>query len=458
MGWKGTVAGVAALLVGVAGVGTGVVLAQRDDGPAAAAPSVTPSPTPPPLVDPPPVLAAPPAGPPQTAAGIAKALAGPLSDDRLGARVTATVLDAETGAVLLDRGAGTYVIPASTAKLATAVALLSVAGPDQRLTTRVLAGPRPGDVVLVGGGDATLSAAPAGTPTLYAGAPRLATLAAAAKKAGAGAVKRVIVDSSLFAGAGMAPGWDPIDIAGGYVTPISALMLDSGRTEGVTARSYDPDLDAGKAFAAALGAPAAQVLRGAAAPGAAVLGEVKSQPVPRLVEKMMLDSDNVLAEMLARQVAIAEGRPASFDGASAATRAVLARLDLPTGGDKLVDGSGLSMQDRITPALLAALLRRAVLADDPRLHALVPALPVSGYLGTLDDRFLTGPAAVAAGQVRAKTGTLSGVSSLAGLVRGADGRLLAFAVVADRVPAGGQLPAEAALDTVAATLAGCGCR
>src|SRR6185369_3360040 len=163
------------------------------------------------------------------------------------------------------------------------------------------------------------------------------------------------------------------------------------------------------------------------------------------------------AEVLSRQVAIAEGRPASFTGAAAATRAVLARLGLPAAGDRLVDGSGLSLQDRVTPALLAGLLRVASGPADPRLHALVPALPVSGYLGTLDDRYRTGPAALAAGEVRAKTGTLDGVSSLAGLVRGADGRLLVFAVVADRVPAGGTLPAEAAMDEVAAALTTCGC-
>jgi D-alanyl-D-alanine carboxypeptidase/D-alanyl-D-alanine-endopeptidase (penicillin-binding protein 4) len=121
-----------------------------------------------------------------------------------------------------------------------------------------------------------------------------------------------------------------------------------------------------------------------------------------------------------------------------------------------VDGSGLSLTDRLTPALLVAVLRAAAGPDRPELRALLPGLPVSGYDGTLDDRF-RGPAAPAAGQVRAKTGTLTGVSSLAGLVRGAGGRLLAFAVVADRVSPAGTLGAEAALDSVAAALARCGC-
>jgi serine-type D-Ala-D-Ala carboxypeptidase/endopeptidase (penicillin-binding protein 4) len=460
VGWTGArvaVAGACALVVGAAGVGAGLWLVGRDPARPAlgAAPTATPTPTPTPPAEPAPVLADPTAGPPQTAAGVARALAAPLADPRLGGRVAATVLDAETGAVLLDRGGATPVVPASTAKLTTAVAVLSVTTPDQRLTTRVVAGARPGEVVLVGGGDATLSAAPAGTPSTYPGAARIATLAAAVRKK-AGRVTRVVVDSSLFPGPAMAPSWDPVDVAGGYITPVTAAMVDAGRQPGRRARSSTPDLAAGTALAAALGVPTAPVTRGKAAAGAAVLAAVSSQPVPRLVETMLLDSDNVLAEALVRQVALAEGQPASFAGAAAATRAVLGRLGLPA-GDRLVDGSGLSLQDRVTPALLAGLLQRAVSDRDPRLHALVPALPVAGYLGTLDDRYRTGPAALAAGQVRAKTGTLTGVSSLAGLVRGADGRLLAFAVVADRVPAAGTLGAEAALDDVAATLARCGC-
>ena len=460
MRWTGArlaIAGGSALAIGAAAVIGGVVVAgsggAADQG---AAPTATASPSPSPLATPTPVLAAPPTGPPQTATGVARKLAGPLADLRLGSRVSATVVDAETGQVLLDRGAADPVTPASTAKLATSVALLSVTEPDQRLTTRLVAGSRPGDVVLVGGGDPTLSAAPAGKPTAYEGAARVSTLAALAKQAGLGPVSRVVVDSSLFSGPTMAPTWNPADVRGGYIAPITAAMVDAGRQDGLRARSTTPDLAAGRALAVALGVPKAAVVRGRAPVGATALAAVGSQPIPRLVEQMLLASDNVLAEALARQVAIAEGRPASFAGAVDSTREVLARLGMPA-GDRLLDGSGLSAQDRVTPALLAALLRAAADPDQPGLHALVPGLPVSGYLGTLDDRYRTGPAAVAAGEVRAKTGTLDGVSSLAGLVRGADGRLLVFAVVADRVPAGGTLPAEAAMDEVAAALTTCGC-
>ena len=460
MRWTGArlaIAGGSALAIGAAAVIGGVVVAgsggAADQG---AAPTATASPSPSPLATPTPVLAAPPTGPPQTATGVARKLAGPLADRRLGSRVSATVVDAETGQVLLDRGAAEPVTPASTAKLATSVALLSVTEPDQRLTTRLVAGSRPGDVVLVGGGDPTLSAAPAGKPTAYEGAARVSTLAALAKQAGLGPVSRVVVDSSLFSGPTMAPTWNPADVRGGYIAPITAAMVDAGRQEGLRARSTTPDLAAGRALAVALGVAKAAVVRGRAPVGATALAAVGSQPIPRLVEQMLLASDNVLAEALARQVAIAEGRPASFAGAVDSTREVLARLGMPA-GDRLLDGSGLSAQDRVTPALLAALLRAAADPDQPGLHALVPGLPVSGYLGTLDDRYRTGPAAVAAGEVRAKTGTLDGVSSLAGLVRGADGRLLVFAVVADRVPAGGTLPAEAAMDEVAAALTTCGC-
>jgi D-alanyl-D-alanine carboxypeptidase/D-alanyl-D-alanine-endopeptidase (penicillin-binding protein 4) len=95
------------------------------------------------------------------------------------------------------------------------------------------------------------------------------------------------------------------------------------------------------------------------------------------------------------------------------------------------------------------------------LRAVLTGLPVSGYSGTLRDRYRKPTAGgTAAGQVRAKTGTLLGVSAIAGITVDADGRMLAFAVMADGVAAGDRATtaAQEALDRVAAILAGCGCR
>ncbi|MDP9239867.1 MAG: D-alanyl-D-alanine carboxypeptidase, partial [Actinomycetota bacterium] len=107
--------------------------------------------------------------------------------------------------------------------------------------------------------------------------------------------------------------------------------------------------------------------------------------------------------------------------------------------------------------LLTKLLSAAARDDTPRLRAALTGLPVAGFTGTLDDRYRVGATRIAAGEVRAKTGSLTGVSTLAGVVRDTDGRLLAFALLADRVPAGGTRGAEAALDALATALSRCGC-
>ncbi|MGH3646406.1 MAG: D-alanyl-D-alanine carboxypeptidase, partial [Micromonosporaceae bacterium] len=131
-------------------------------------------------------------------------------------------------------------------------------------------------------------------------------------------------------------------------------------------------------------------------------------------------------------------------------------LGLDTEPITLADGSGLSRRNQLTAGLLTSLLVLA--ADDahPELAGVFTGLAVAGYSGTLHDRF--GAAAGAgAGLVRAKTGTLNGVSSLAGVVVDADGRLLGFSLIANNVP-GGLDSAEPVLDKIAAKLAACGCR
>jgi len=429
---KGLLA-VAVVLVLGAGAGTAVVLSR----PSA---DVTPTPTPTPSATPyptrTPLLTVGPAAPVPTQEGLRAALAAALRDKGLGTRVSLSVRDAVTGQELLDVLGDRAVTPASTAKLATAVALLAVRDQDDVLTTRVVAGAH-GEVVLVGGGDPRLTPAD------------LARLAAQLRKAGTTAT-RVVVDDTLFTGPVLGPAWKPSYVQHGDVAPVHALELDEGRRsdrEGAP-RAADPALLAGHRFAQLVGARV--VVRGTAPRGARELAHVDSPPLGTLVETMLTRSDNDLAEALGRQVALAARQPATFAGVAAGTAAVLARLGVQVA---LRDASGLSPQDRVSPAALTALL--AIAVKDPRFGPVLSGLPVGGFDGTLADRFRSGPGG---GVVRAKTGTLDGVSALAGLVRTRDGRLLAFDVTADGVRLGATARAQRALDRVATVLASCGCR
>jgi D-alanyl-D-alanine carboxypeptidase/D-alanyl-D-alanine-endopeptidase (penicillin-binding protein 4) len=417
-------------------------------------PAATPSPTasPPP---PEPVLGDLTGTDLPTAAGLASAVDALAADPRVG-QLSASIVDVMSGESLYDRDGEAPKVPASVTKLVTAAAVLATRGPGHRMATRAVKGTQPGEVVLVGAGDPTLAVDGGDT---YRGAARLDKLAEQVKQAlGSTPPTRVLVDSSVFTGAALGPGWDSDIAVYGYGAPITGLMVNGGRVrpKQQAPRSRQPDLAAGQAFAKLLGVPPNAVTVGQAAQGAAELGAVRSLSVLRLVEIMLRDSDNVVAESLARQVALARNAEASFEGAAQATREVLDELRLPTGQVQLSDGSGLSRNNRLTTALLAGLLTLAAGDDRPALSGLFAGLPVAGYSGTLHDRF-AGEADTAVGLVRAKTGTLNGVSALAGVVPDADGRLLSFSLIANRVP-GGAYAAQVVLDRIAAALAGCGCR
>jgi serine-type D-Ala-D-Ala carboxypeptidase/endopeptidase (penicillin-binding protein 4) len=219
---------------------------------------------------------------------------------------------------------------------------------------------------------------------------------------------------------------------------------------------------AAASFAALLGADGVSVT-GSPAPqtaagNAPVIASVSSPPLSAIVEQMLLESNNVIAENLARQVAIAAGQPASFSGAAAAVIGELRRLGVSTGID-LVDGSGLSPQDAIAPATLVKVLELAT--ADPRLRALLAGLPVAGFSGTLSagQSVFAGIGGAALGSVRAKTGNLGTVTALAGTVGDKNGTMRVFAFMADQIPSSGLLQEAAnAIDEAAAALAGCGCR
>ncbi|RLQ03767.1 D-alanyl-D-alanine carboxypeptidase/D-alanyl-D-alanine-endopeptidase [Micromonospora sp. BL1] len=412
-----------------------------------------------------------------TEAGIRSALDPLVRAAALGDRVHVSVADVSTGQTLYGSGQDTPTVPASVTKLATGVAVLAARGPAYRIPTRAVAGANPGEVVLVGGGDPTLAVDKNG---FYPGAARLDDLAAQVRDAlGGTAPTKVIVDSSLFSGPVFEPGWDADIPTGGFGAAITALMTDGARKNPAEARRTaeqtnhaaervpQPDLTAGRQFAKLLGLTggAAQVARGTApaASGAtgtaagAELGTVESLPMIRLVDIMISDSDNVIAEAMARQVALAKGKPGSFVGGAAATDQVLGELGLPAGEISLADGSGLSRTNRISPSLLTDLITLAGNGSHPELAAIFGGLPVGGWSGTLDERYRAAATRAGAGVVRAKTGTLSGVNAIAGTVTTADGRLLTFAVLTDRTQ-GSLDETRAALDRISSALAGCGCR
>ena len=412
-----------------------------------------------------------------TSHGLSAALSGILGSRVLGKQAGAEVVDPGTGRVLFARGASTLIQPASTTKLVTAIAALDVLGPSARFTTRVVSGASPGSIVLVGGGDPTLAAGPAPASD-YPQPATLKALAASTARAlraqGRHSVQ-VNYDASLFTGPPLAPGWPTAYITTGNVTAITSLEVDQGRLTGGGApedaddpgnfrpRSADPAAQAAQAFAAFLSADGIRVTgpggQQKAAAHAAALASASSPPLSAIVGWMLRESNNVIAENLARQVALREGRPASFSGAAAAVTATARRLGV-TGGIHLVDGSGLSPQDRIAPAALARLVSLASAGTRGRLRAAITGMPVAGFSGTLapGQSVFSGFTARSRGLVRAKTGNLSSVATLAGLVYDASGRLLAFAFMTDQVPPASLNRAADGLDRMASALAGCGCR
>jgi D-alanyl-D-alanine carboxypeptidase/D-alanyl-D-alanine-endopeptidase (penicillin-binding protein 4) len=400
-------------------------------------------------------------GPPPSPAGVGAVLDPLVASGGLGT-LSGQVLDPATGTVLWQQNPTTALMPGSTAKLLTASAALLALDHQDRLRTTVMAGAEPGTVVLVGGGDPTLSAAGPGTATGYPGAARLDDLVAQVRTHGP--VRRVLVDVSRYVGDAFAPGWFPADVAGGYIAPIEPIMLDGGRedpSQEVSPRSAKPATAAAAELARRLGADPDTVTVGYAPPGAAVLGAVSSPPVQDLVATALTESDNVLAEVLAREVARATGAQPSFSGASQAVLSVLRGHGFDVNGADMVDGSGLSVDDSAPATLLTELLGAAAApdrsnADQQRTVALRPllvGLPVAGGSGTLADRY-HGPAAVGRGWVRAKTGTLTGVNSLAGTVLDTEGRVLVFALLSN-----GPNPVSVRprLDALAAGLRSCGC-
>ena len=389
-----------------------------------------------------------------------------LEEADLTGRLAYDVRDALTGDVLLAQGEDTASTPASVTKVLTGAAALGALGADARFTTRAVLDDSSGSPVVhvVGGGDVLLGEGESDPDTVL-GRAGLATLAQrTAEELSAAGVSsvRVAADLSRYSGDGWHSGWDRADIGSGYITPIVPLMQESGFEEPGQRYSSRYEDAAGVAldtFTSALqdaGIDAEAAQPAASPQDATELASVDSAPVSQMVEYMLVNSDNVVAEVLGREVALATGRDASPDESPAAVIDALAAQDLDTGSITLEDTSGLDYDNRISAHDLTTIVQASAQADGD-LSLLIPAMPVGGLTGTLFERYRDDESRAGAGVVHAKTGSLATVSSLAGTVLTADDRLLVFSFMADEMDRGTSMDARVAFDTALARIAECGC-
>lgn len=392
-----------------------------------------------------------------SAGQVRRTLAPYLADRDLGRHVLVAVGGLAGGADPVEVGSGIG-IPASLTKLLTTTAALEVLGPDHVFETTVVRDGH-GRIVLVGGGDPLLERRPASDA--WPARADVRTLARATARALQGTRRvRLGYDDSLFTGPAVNPHWRPDYVPDGVVSPITALWVDEGRARNGFGRVADPSAAAAEEFAEALGRFGVEVVRSPeprrAPRSAPVLATVRSAPLSQVAERVLSVSDNEAAEVLVRHVGLAtSGRGSSLAGVAGALD-TLDGLGVDTSGARVHDGSGLSRRNRLDPATLLDVVRLAADPDQPDLRASLTGLPVAGYTGSLSFRFADVPRR-AQGLVRAKTGTLSGVSSLAGVATRTDGSALAFVLLADRVAQVDTLDARETLDDLAAALGVCRC-
>ena len=176
-----------------------------------------------------------------------------------------------------------------------------------------------------------------------------------------------------------------------------------------------------------------------------------SPPVAKILDWMMLWSDNQLADRLARLSSQAAGEPFGILGVERIFKKLLTELQIDSTKLVVKDASGLSRSNKVTAKMIGELLYK--LRKDPRFIGLHSVLPVSGVSGTLNERFIeTAPTAV--GLVRAKTGSLNGTVTLAGYVESSD-REYVFVTLADEIPRGytSLKKARAAIDKILGRIA-----
>jgi D-alanyl-D-alanine carboxypeptidase/D-alanyl-D-alanine-endopeptidase (penicillin-binding protein 4) len=352
-----------------------------------------------------------------------------------GGQSGAYVVNLSTGEKVFAWRAGTPRILASNTKLFTSSAALARFGVDGTLGTEVLGdgsldddGVWRGNLYLKGGGDPTFGSSTYAR-RFYGGGATVQRLAKLIDQAGVERVTgRVYGDESRHDS--LRGGPDSGYGVSIWVGPLSALSYNRGFADehGSAFQSNPPSFAAAR-LDNALEARGITVRRkpaaGTAPRGLDVLASVDSPPMGRMVKLMNKPSDNLFAELLAKDIAMqVNGR-----GTTSAGAALIAGFARRLGsGAKLVDGSGLSRGDRASPYRIVRLLTSMARRDE--YEALFQSLPIAGRDGTLVDRMRRGPAR---GRCHAKTGTLSDVSALSGYCQARSGDVYGFSILMNGV-------------------------
>jgi serine-type D-Ala-D-Ala carboxypeptidase/endopeptidase (penicillin-binding protein 4) len=354
----------------------------------------------------------------------------------------------------------TLLAPASTEKLLVAAAAISLLGPDFRFVTRVLApappqGGRVSNLWVVGSGDALLAtpefmAATAGQARVrgYPYTP-LASLADAVAAAGIKAIAGGIHgDDSRYDRTRWLPAWPALYRQEQDIGALSALTVNEGiaQLKPIITLSTDPPATTASELARLLNPRHVAAAGGsdAVAPSSAVVvGQVSSVPLTQVVQAMLRSSDNLIAELLVREL----DRHAGGSGTTTGGLAVMLRQDsalgLATAGAHLDDGSGLAPTNRASCSLLLAALD---LTDQPGLGVIRQGLAVAGQSGTLVYRFVGTPLA---GKLAAKTGSIVDVAGMVGFLNVS--KPLRFALLLNQPGSSGVLATK--VDQVVATIA-----
>ncbi|MGI8662640.1 MAG: D-alanyl-D-alanine carboxypeptidase/D-alanyl-D-alanine endopeptidase [Acidimicrobiales bacterium] len=379
-------------------------------------------------------------------------LAAPVADNRLTAQLERLVAESPgTACVEVSVGARPIfatletapLTPASLEKLITGTAALAALGPQTTLSTAVTVAADPsggvvdGDLYLVGGGDPLVMSDAFVAHLKHVPAERTdpGKLADAVVAAGVRQVQgRVLGDESRYDNERYPPSWPERFATEAESGPLSALTLDRGLDDYPPSPdsrlpkehpAADPPAHAAAVFAELLrarGVIIGGVAGAGVAPGGArQVAAIASAPVQAIIGEMLRESDNLTAELLAKEMGVLSGRGGTTAAGVAVIREQLTSMGLPLEGTVQIDGSGLSELDRATCAIVSAVLER-----DGDAGPLTASLPVAGQTGTLEKRFV---GSAVTGRLRAKTGNLNQVTALAGVLPTARGVTLTFSYV-----------------------------